>query len=144
MYAFVVRRLVRRRLAELSRGAPAKVIAKFHAGSVFTLMGDHALGGERRGRSGVAEWFTQMFGVFPGIVIEPRDIAVAGWPWRTTITTQFVVRAALDGGRLYRNEGVQIIRMRWGRVREERIYEDTVLLQDAIDYVGRQRQMAGS
>jgi ketosteroid isomerase-like protein len=144
MYAFVVRRLVRRRLAELSRGTPDKVIAKFHRGSVFTLIGDHALGGERRGRSAVAEWFTQMFGVFPGIVIEPVHIAVAGWPWRTSVTTQFVVRAALAGGRPYRNEGVQIIRMRWGRVLEERIYEDTVLLRDALDHVGRQREMAGS
>jgi ketosteroid isomerase-like protein len=132
MYAFLVRRLVRRRFEELSKGEAGRVVARFGPRSVFTMVGDHALGGECRGRAAVSEWFARFFRAFPGIAIEPRVVAVDGWPWRTTIATQFVVRAELADGHRYRNEGVQLVRMRWGRILEERIYEDTAVLQDAL------------
>jgi ketosteroid isomerase-like protein len=132
MYAFFVRRLVGRRFEELSEGDARRVVARFGSRSVFTMVGDHALGGECRGREAVGEWFARLFGLFPGIAFEPRVVAVAGWPWRTTIATQFVVRAELADGHPYRNEGMQLIRMRWGRILEERVYEDTAVLQEAL------------
>jgi ketosteroid isomerase-like protein len=132
MYAFFVRRLVRRRFAELSNGDAGRVVARFGPRSAFTMVGDHALGGVCLGREAVGEWFRGFFRTFPGIAIEPRHVVVAGSPWRTTIATQFVVRAELADGSRYRNEGMQLVRMKWGRVLEERIYEDTAVLQDAL------------
>ena len=80
MYAFFVRRRVRRRFEELSNGDAGRVVARFGPRSVFTMLGDHALGGECRGREAVGEWFARLFRLFPGIAIEPRVVAVTGWP----------------------------------------------------------------
>jgi ketosteroid isomerase-like protein len=132
VYAWIVRHLVARRFGELSRGDATRIVQKFDDDSVFTMVGDHALGGERRGAAAVAAWFDEMFRRFPGFVIRPVHVAVAGWPWRTTIATQFVVTAELPNGHPYRNEGMQLLRLRWGRILEERLYEDTVVLQDAL------------
>src|SRR5947209_7999543 len=83
------RRSVRRRFEELSNGDAGRVVARFGPRSVLTMAGDHALGGEWRGREAVGEWFARLFRLFPGIAIEPRVVAVTGWPWHTTIATQF-------------------------------------------------------
>jgi ketosteroid isomerase-like protein len=132
VYAWIVRRLVARRFRELSRGDASRIVRKLDDDSVFTMLGDHALGGERRGAAAVAALFDEMFRRLPGIVIRPVHVVVGGWPWRTTIATQFVVTADLPNGHPYRNEGMQLLRLRWGRIREERLYEDTAVLHDAL------------
>jgi hypothetical protein len=65
---------------------------------------------------------------FPGIQIVPREVVVNGWPWNTTIATHLVISAPRPGGREYRNEGMQLLRLSWGRVVEDLIFEDTLAL----------------
>lgn len=68
----------------------------------------------------------------------PLTITVSGWPWDTVAATRFSVRATLPGGAIYRNEGMQLLRLRWGRVVEGRLYEDTQLLAAALASLARQ------
>jgi ketosteroid isomerase-like protein len=139
MYSFIVRRLVRKAFAGLSRGDASSVVAMFGPTSTFCFMGDHALGGERRGQHEAAAWFELLFSVFPGIHIEPVTVVVQGWPWNTTVVTRFRVRAELRDGTTYRNEGVQLLTLRFGKVVDDRLYEDTAALEAALA-----RQQAGS
>ena len=131
MYKLIVRRNVRKAFANLSRGDYEPVVRKFGPGSRFLFAGDHALGGERHGRDEAREWFREMLGRFPGIRIEPVDVLVNGWPWRTTVASHLVITTMLPDGSPYRNEGMQLLRLRWGRVVEDLIFEDTLKL-DAV------------
>jgi len=131
MYKLIVRRNVRKAFAGLSRGDYEPVVRQFGPGSRFVFAGDHALGGERMGQDEVREWFRDMLGRFPGIRIEPVDVLVNGWPWRTVVASHLVITTTLPDGSPYRNEGMQLLRLRWGRVVEDLIFEDTLAL-DAV------------
>ena len=131
MYRLIVRRNVRRVFAQLSSGDSEPVVRKFGPGARFMFAGDHALGGERHGQDEVREWFRDMLGRFPGIRIEPVDVLVNGWPWRTVVASHLVITTTLPDGSPYRNEGMQLLRLRWGRVVEDLVFEDTLKL-DAI------------
>jgi hypothetical protein len=51
------------------------------------------------------------------------------------VATRFLVSATLPDGGPYANEGMQFMRLRWGRVIEDRLYEDTQALGQAMDVV---------
>ena len=139
MYKFFVRRIVRRTFADLSRGDYDAVVRRFGPRSRFVFAGDHALGGERRGQEAVREWFRAMLGRFPGIRIEPTDVLVNGWPWNTVVATHLEISATLADGRPYRNEGMQLLRLRFGRVVEDLIFEDTLKLDRVLRRFGASR-----
>lgn len=48
------------------------------------------------------------------------------------MVTRFRVEATLGDGTPYRNEGVQWVRLRWGRMVEDYVLEDTVRLAEAV------------
>ena len=59
----------------------------------------------------------------------PQEVVVNGWPWNTVIATHLAISALRPGDREYRNEGMQLLRLRWGRVVEDLIFEDTLKLE---------------
>jgi ketosteroid isomerase-like protein len=133
MYRFTVKRLLRRSYQRLSRGEYEPVVKQFGPSSRFVFSGTHALGGERIGAGQVSEWFQRLFRLFPGLRLEPQTVVVNGWPWNTVVATHFTVRATLSDGRLYSNEGMQFLRLRWGRVVEDYLYEDTQKLAAELE-----------
>ena len=81
------------------------------------VAGEHALGGERRGKQLVKQWFERMGRVFPGLHIDPEQVEVTGWPWNTTVFVKWRANAKLlDGQSLYVNRGVHVFKLRWGKV----------------------------
>lgn len=132
MYKFIVKQIVRRTFRRLSEGDYEAVVRQFGPQSRFVFAGDHALGGERHGQEAARSWFQDMLGRFPGIRIEPQDVVVNGWPWKTVVATRLAITATLSDGRPYRNEGMQLLRLRWGRVVEDLIYEDTLKLDTEL------------
>jgi len=144
MYKLIVKRIVRRTFMRLSEGDYETVVAKFGPETRFMFSGDHELGGERHGQEAARAWFRHMLERFPGITIEPRDIVVNGWPWKTVVATHLFISATLPDGRPYRNEGMQLLRLRWGRVVEDLIFEDTLKLDAELRRMqpAEQRQVA--
>jgi len=57
-----------------------------------------------------------VFRLFPGVRFEVRDVIVAGWPWNTRVAVRLGIDATLADGSPYRNEAVQWIRLRWGKL----------------------------
>jgi ketosteroid isomerase-like protein len=138
MYHSIVRGRVRQGFQYLSSGACEFVLQSFAPDITFCFLGTHALGGQHRGVPAVREYFKRVYRLFPGIQIEPQTIMVQGWPWDTIVTTRFVVHAPLPRGRMYRNEGMQFMRLRWGRAVEDYLYEDTHKLIEALHYLALQ------
>jgi ketosteroid isomerase-like protein len=139
-YHAVVRGILRKSFADISSGRGARLAAQFAPDATLQFSGDHALGGEMRGRAAIAAWFERLNRLFPGLRVTPLQVVVNGTPWDTAVATRFSVSATLPGGEPYRNEGMQYLRICWARIVEDRIYEDTAKLNDAlrlIDAVGK-------
>ena len=135
MYHAVVRHLARRAFRQLSDGNLDTFMRAFAPDALFCFAGNHALGGEIRGGTMIRALAERQRRLFPGIEVEPNAIVVAGWPWDTLLVTRFTVRAPLPDGSTYRNDGMQIARIRWARVVEERLYEDTQRLAGALEII---------
>jgi ketosteroid isomerase-like protein len=129
VYKFIVKRIVRRMFGLLSEGDYEPLVKQFRPQSRFMFAGDHVLGGERRGQEEVRQWFQETLRRFPGLQIVPQEIVVTGWPWNTVIANHLAISAPRPGGREYRNEGMQLLRLRWGQVVEDLIFEDTLALE---------------
>jgi ketosteroid isomerase-like protein len=136
MYATIVKRIIRRGFEDLSRGDFEATLRRFDPEARLLFSGEHELGGEQHGVAAIRAWFIRLFALFPGIHWEIRRVLVDGWPWDTWISTRFVVRAQVNG-EPYENEGVQLVRLRWGRVIEDDIWEDTAKLVAALTVLAR-------
>jgi ketosteroid isomerase-like protein len=136
MYRFFVKRQIRRSFDRLSRGDYEPVLKRFGPSSLFRFSGDHELGGERLGTDQVRDFFERTYELFPSLQMIPLTVVVNGGPRDTVAATRLSIRATLDDGREYRNEGMQFLRLRWGRVVEDYIYEDTQKLVAELERMG--------
>lgn len=132
MYHRIVARRIRSAWRHLENRDAAFVLDQFAATFAYRFVGDHALGGTRRTRAAMQEWFARLFRLFPEARFTVEDVLVRGWPW----ATRAVVLVALDakmGGMAYRNEVVQTVDLRWGRIVSVRTLEDTQKLARALE-----------
>lgn len=134
MYKTIVASQVRKAYRHISAGEFDRVLKNFHPDMRFQMMGDHHLGGERRGIDEARAWFAEVGRLFPDLKLEPLSVVVSGGPWNTRVATRFRVSSSLEGGGHYENEGMQFLRLRWGRAIEDRLFEDTQVLDDAIEH----------
>lgn len=132
MYRLIVRRMARRQFAHLSAGRLDEFMSVFNDSSVFRFAGDHAFGGDLHGAGEIRPVIERMQETFPDLTVVPARVLVQGWPWNTVVATQLEVRATLRDGTPYRNDGLQLARLRWGKVVEDRVYEDTDKLHAAL------------
>lgn len=128
MYSWVVGRVVRRGFARLNAGDVQSTVGMFERDARFVFPGRHSFAADTTDRAEIEAWFARFVGLGPTFEIE--DVLAAGPPWNMRVVVRFTDRIAL-GDRSYENHGVQYLRMRWGRVRLDRIYLDTQLLAEA-------------
>ena len=128
----MVRRIARGTYRALSRGDYERVVESFAPDAVLSFPGDHSLSGTFEGRPAIHDWFERLYESFPDLGLEPETIMVNGFPWDTVVATRFTATATLPSGRPYVNKGMQFLRLRWGRVVEDFLYEDTQLLAAAL------------
>lgn len=131
MYHAIVRAKVRRLWQRVGRGeyqAAVKVAAKDLR---FRFVGDGPLGADLTGAGAFEDWFAAAFIRFPGLRLTLRDLVVSGWPWNTTVAVRLDIAATLADGTPYRNEGMQWVKLRWGRMTSDVVLEDTQRLAEA-------------
>jgi ketosteroid isomerase-like protein len=138
MYKAIVRSQVRKAYERASAGDYQRILKDFHDDIRFQMMGEHGLSGERRGRAAVEAWFAEVAELFPDLRLEAQEIVVEGFPWHLRVATRFRVSSAAAG---YENLGMQFLRIRMGKAVEDRLYEDTRVLDEAIE---RQRAALGT
>ena len=135
MYHAVVKQKTKQIYASLSAGDYEDVLRSFSPDARFSFLGDHALGGRLESRELIGAWFARLFRLLPDLRLTPEVIVVDGFPWDTRVATRFSVAATLPDGRPYSNHGMQFVRLRWGRVVEDLIYEDTQALSAALEAI---------
>ena len=120
MYHQMVRRKVEATFGHLNRHDFEPVVAGFAPAIQHSFAGEHALGGTRHTQASARQWYERLFRLFPEARFTVRDMVIAGLPGDTRIAVQFTVE---NGA--YRNDVAQFIRLRWGRITEIALYEDT-------------------
>ena len=106
----------------------SRLLRQFNSQVLFSFAGPAPLGGERRGVEAVREWFQRVFSYFPGLQFTVQQVIVQGWPWNTLIATRLSIAAPRADGSTYQNEAMQFLRLRWGKVVEDHLNEDTFKL----------------
>ncbi|RYF52593.1 MAG: nuclear transport factor 2 family protein [Cytophagaceae bacterium] len=128
MYHRIVKQIVHQNFERLSQGDYESMLKGMSPSITHTFSGQHTLGGTRHSVPAMREWFARLFRLFPGLNFEIRSVAVSGWPWMTTIAVEWTDRATPADGSAYVNEGMHLIKMRWGKVVYLRAYLDTAVL----------------
>ena len=132
MYYRIVRQTVEQGFQRLSQGDPDAILSKFAPSAHFRFLGDHAMSANLSTPPAIRQWFERILRLFPGIQIVPADIKVSGMPWNTLVVVQLAIHVPMPDGQSYQNTGLQMLRLRWGRVIEDYVCEDTVLLVNAL------------
>lgn len=95
--------------------------------------GDHALGGERHDREALGAWFERLGRLTPDMVLTVHDVWVTGLPHDTTVVMRWTNTASRPDGGTYRNHGVHVISMRWGKVTRIDANEDSQAVVELLD-----------
>lgn len=88
--------------------------------------GAHAIGGERHDSDALRLWFERLARVLPNLRLEINNIWVSGWPWHTMVFVQWDGTATLlNGDASYFNRGLHVVTLRWGKIAELDVFEDS-------------------
>jgi len=128
MYHGIVRRKLRHTFERLNAGDHAAVVALFGVQHEHSFPGAHPLGGTRHTLAATRRWYARLGLLLPDVQFEIRNLAVSGWPWRTTAAIEWSDRGTTADGAPFSNQGVHIVTLVWGRVVRLQIYCDTDLL----------------
>jgi ketosteroid isomerase-like protein len=117
--------------SQLSRGNYEVAFSDLRPQFEHVFSGDHTFGGTRRTVASFRQWFVRLYEVFPDLQFHVKKILVKGWPWNTTAVVEWEDWASTRDGKGYRNEGVHIMKLQWGRVASLKVYLDTQKIADA-------------
>lgn len=133
MYKRVVRAILSSTFAGLNQGRSTAVTSRLSPQAEHFFIGRHALCGTRRTPASISRWYQRLFQLFPDIRFTVHRIDVSGPPWRTLATIEWSeTNTGTDGVRT-ENEGVNVVEIRWGKVRRISIYTDTDRLVQTLN-----------
>lgn len=133
IYDRIVRQTLTSAFDGLSQGRIEAVTAKFTLDIEHYFVGHYALSGKRKTFASARRWYERLLKVFPDIQFQVHRIQVQGPPWATLATVEWSeTNSGTDGVRTS-NEGVNVIEIRWGKVRRVHIYTDTARLTKTLD-----------
>ncbi len=91
------------------------------------------MGGVRHDVAAVKSWLERLARLTPNLYITVTDIKVKGLPHNTLAIVRWTATATLLNGDSYINKGVHLVTLKWGKVTELDVYEDTKVVSDGLD-----------
>jgi ketosteroid isomerase-like protein len=124
MLSWLAKRVLSHNLARNNAGDIRATLRLEHPDVVFRFPGQNSWGGEFRGRDQVRRWLERL--VDAGLQMELDEVVATGWPWRATVSLRGRDHLHGPGGDLvYENRFVIWGHLRWGRLVDYEVYEDT-------------------
>jgi ketosteroid isomerase-like protein len=101
---------------------------------VLTFPGDSSFSGVFRGKEAHRQWEARFARC--GFQIWPDQVVASGPPWRTTVAVRgHDLLRSPEGELVYENRYVIWGRLRWGRMKELEVYEDTLKTRQVDDWL---------
>jgi ketosteroid isomerase-like protein len=134
MVSWLTKRLISWVMARLRAGDPRPTLMLDANDLRFVFPGENSWSGVYAGREEHRRWLERLMRV--GVKTEPDEVAVSGFPWKMTVAIRGRSwRDAPDGQRVYDNRFVIWGKLRWGKLYDYEVYEDTVKAQALDDYL---------
>ncbi|MDO5652681.1 MAG: nuclear transport factor 2 family protein [Brachymonas sp.] len=135
MYHAIVRQRLANAFAGLSQGRVEAITNELAPHAVHTFIGHHALSGVRRQPALIRQWYERLLRLMPGITFQLDEIVAKGPPWNTLAVVHWQETNFGTDGVQTTTDGVNVIKLRWGKVVSVRIYTDTVALKATLDRI---------
>jgi ketosteroid isomerase-like protein len=128
-------------LSWLAKQLITRVMARTRAGDIrptllldakdvhFVFPGDNSFSGDFHGKQAHKTWLERLVRV--GVMTEPDEVTATGFPWNATVCIRG--RSWFDtpeGERIYDNRFVIWGKLRWGKLYDYEVYEDTQKAKD--------------
>jgi ketosteroid isomerase-like protein len=143
MQSWLARRVIGYVMGQTRKGNIRPTLLLDAPDVTLTFPGDSSWSGTYRGREAVESWLKRFVDV--GLQIYPDEVAVTGPPWRSTVCVRG--RDFLDsptGERVYENRYVIWGHMRWGRLTDYEVYEDTIAPRALDAYLEGAQALSGA
>jgi ketosteroid isomerase-like protein len=124
MLSWLAKQLLTRVMARTRAGDIRPTLMLDAADVHFVFPGDNSFSGEYHGKADVRRWLERLVRI--GIKTEPDEVVASGLPWKTTVSIRG--RSWFDspeGERIYDNRFVIWGKLRWGKLYDYEVYEDT-------------------
>ena len=119
MYAWLIGKLIRLGYRQAIAGRPRLVTLLAASDVTFTFPGDNSFAGHHRGKLELAAWLRRFASLVPEFTI--HDVLVSGPIWDLRIALRFSDAIGDD----YRNEGMEYLRVRRGRLQQIEVFLNT-------------------
>lgn len=119
MYAWLVGKVIRRTYREVTAGNPRMVRWLAADDIEFVFPGDSSFAGRYRDKAAVLAWIDRFASLHPTLTV--HDVVASGPPWDLRVAMRFTDAIGDD----YRNEGMEYVRICWGKVRSIQVYLNT-------------------
>ncbi len=125
MLSWLAGKMIARNMKAIREGDIGPTTALYAADVKFHFPGDSSFAPGADGKAELEAWLRRFATL--GLQIYPDEVTVKGWPWKQSVAVRGHIH--LDDpkdGRVYANRYVIWGHMRWGKMREYEVYEDTV------------------
>jgi ketosteroid isomerase-like protein len=111
-------------LRAVERGDLDRTLRLFHGEGRLRFVGDSPLGADLSGSADIRAWFERFLRLLPDPRFEVRRLAVSGPPWRQQLAAHVMIRSTV-AGEPYQNQFAHFLTLRWGKIVDELVLEDT-------------------
>ncbi len=132
MYHAIVKRIARNNFLRVSEKDFDALLKDCLPNVHHRFGGRHALGGERHDREALREWFDRLGRLGKHLTLTLEDVWVKGLPHNTTIIIRWSATDVLPDGAPYRNRGVHVVKMRWGKIVDIDAHEDSQAVSEGL------------
>lgn len=133
MYSYFVKQQVKKSFELVNQKRFTELVNSLVPNVRHSFAGDHALGGVRNDQAAVKAWLERLARVMPTLHITIDHINVQGWPHNTLAIARWTATATLENGAPYLNKGVHFITLKWGKVVELEVYEDSLVVYNGLE-----------
>lgn len=119
MYAFFADKVMRRIYGDITKGSLRFAEVLTADDVIFIFPGDSTFGGTFRGKAELIAWLRRFASLRPHIDV--LDVTASGPPWNMRVAVRFDDAIGDD----YRNQVVEMLWIRWGKLRRLEAFLDT-------------------
>jgi ketosteroid isomerase-like protein len=119
-----------RGLTAVERGDFDQVLTQFRPDCELVFVSRTALGARLSGKADLRRWFERFRRLLPDPLFDVQHLVIGGPVWDQRIAAHVIIRSRV-AGEPYQNQFAQFLALRWGKVIEDVILEDTATWEAA-------------
>ena len=136
MLSWLAGKLIARNMVAIRAGDLEPTLAMDAEDVEFHFPGESSFAPGAKGKEELRTWLERFVAI--GLQIHPDETILKGFPWRQTICVRGHIHLDRPGdGRVYDNRYVIWGQIRWGKLREYEVYEDTEETRRLDEYLAR-------